>query len=264
MDVSLGAISSSSLPKVERRSYGAVSSQHKHEYHQVVLPRTGVMEIEIAGFGGGRVDRTQAAFVPKEALHEFESSKGSEFVVLDISTNHFMGLRNGYCAIDYLVTKTFFPMTARLEHLVAYAASFEPQEGKLPVSGAWASLFIEDTVRVVSETLGLQQGSLSKACNFIETHLGETLSVAQIARVAGMSTRSLHSLFRDKMQTTPYAYLMLRRTARALLLLENTSKSIGEIAFLTGHADQSALTHTLKKFHGITPAAYRRHCATKD
>lgn len=53
------------------------------------------------------------------------------------------------------------------------------------------------------------------AKDFIEQHLAEPLTVGDIARAAGVSERTLQSLFRDELWTSPMAYVRDRRLERA-------------------------------------------------
>lgn len=250
------------LPKLERRSYASAVARHKHDFHQVVLPREGAMEIEVAG-RGGVVNAAQGAFVPGGEVHEFVSSDPSDFIVLDIDTSHFTSLRNGISVLDDYAHKTFFPMTPRLHLLVSYAASFKTT-GALPISRAWATLFIKDSARQLVETGRRRSTRVGRACLFIEKSLAEPLTVAAIARAAGISERGLHDRFQRELGISPFAYLTERRTARALALLEQTGQPIHEIAVLTGYSDQSALTRALRKARGVTPAAFRRRCAGRS
>lgn len=251
------------LPKVERRGYAASVARHKHDYHQVVLPRAGAMEIDIAG-RGGFVNAAQGAFVPGGSVHEFVSSDRSDFIVLDIETSYFTGLRDGLCVLDDFARRTFFPMTPRLQLLVSYAASFGTAPGALPISGAWATLFIEDAALQIVDVGGARSRVVSRACQFIEENLAQPLTISMIARAAGVSERGLHDRFGRELRTKPFAYLTERRIARALDLLEQTGKPIEEVAFLSGYADQSTLTRALRKSRGFTPAAYRRKRAGRS
>jgi len=52
--------------------------------------------------------------------------------------------------------------------------------------------------------------------------------------------------------------LMEMRLDAALDLLANTELPIADIALLTGHADQSALTRRLRQSRGITPLRFRK------
>ena len=65
------------------RRYGADAPPHAHAFDQIVLPRRGVLEMEIDG-KGGRVDPGRAAVVPPGARHAFAATGENLFVVADI------------------------------------------------------------------------------------------------------------------------------------------------------------------------------------
>lgn len=50
-----------------------------------------------------------------------------------------------------------------------------------------------------------------KALNFIETHLGDALTVADIARSVHLSKRSIQQVFHDELGVSPMAYVQRRR-----------------------------------------------------
>jgi len=50
------------------RKYLAESTLHRHEYHQIVLPRVGNLELEVEG-QGGRVEHGVGAFIIAGARH---------------------------------------------------------------------------------------------------------------------------------------------------------------------------------------------------
>lgn len=242
------------LPRLETRRYGAGTARHRHPFHQIVLPRTGEMRIDIDG-REGLLGRQRAAFIPAGAPHAFEARGAHDFLILDLPREPRP--RPGTGALDQLAQTVFFPLTPALDQLIAYAAGF--RDLRLPDPAAWVALLIATAAPGRPEVpSGAPTGALARARAHIEAHLGAPLGVAQIARAAGTSERVLHRLFRAGLGCAPHGYLARRRAERALDLLARTPLSIAEIAHLTGHADQSALTRALKRQLGVTPAAYRR------
>ena len=79
-----------------------------------------------------------------------------------------------------------------------------------------------------------------------------------MARAAHMSVSSLHRAFRDELQTTPLAWLTDVRLRWVCGQLATTTLPIAQLAMLAGYADQSALTHAMRRAMDITPMAYRR------
>ncbi len=82
-------------------------------------------------------------------------------------------------------------------------------------------------------------------------------TLADVADRLAMSSRTLQRRLAD----TGLAYQDLVAEARRSLsehLLQQTDFALAEIAFLTGFSDQSTFTRAFKRWHGQTPARFRR------
>lgn len=84
------------------------------------------------------------------------------------------------------------------------------------------------------------------------------LSVADMARKAGMSVRSLERMFLRKFQTTPLRYLNRVRLQAARHALVHSEKDLSTIAVECGFYDQSHMTTHFKRGYGKSPSRYRR------
>jgi AraC family transcriptional regulator len=100
---------------------------------------------------------------------------------------------------------------------------------------------------------GLSREQLMRAVDYIEDQLHEDLTVAGIARAVHMSPFHFTRLFKRATGQSPYHYVIEARAKRAKALLTSRKFSISEVAHPTGFADQSHLTHHVKKFYGVTP-----------
>ena len=100
---------------------------------------------------------------------------------------------------------------------------------------------------------GLSREKLMHAVDYIEDQLHEDLTVAGIARAVHMSPFHFTRLFKKATGQSPYHYVIQARVKRAKALLKSRKFSISEVAHQTGFADQSHLTHHVKKFYGVTP-----------
>lgn len=108
---------------------------------------------------------------------------------------------------------------------------------------------------------GLSAWKLKLVVSHIEDNLESELSLAEIAKVAGVSVSHLKTLFRRSTGVPVHQYILRRRVERAKLLLQDGSLSIAQIAFATGFAHQSHLARHMRKILGVTPAAARRDLA---
>lgn len=104
---------------------------------------------------------------------------------------------------------------------------------------------------------GLPQRTLARVVEFIDTHLGEDLSLRTIAHAAEMSPSYFLTLFKRSTGLAPHQYLMTKRIEKARALLAQTKLPIVEIAAQAGFADQSHLTRLMRRHTGLTPRLVR-------
>jgi len=94
---------------------------------------------------------------------------------------------------------------------------------------------------------------------YIETHCGEDLAIADLAVIAGCRSSRFNDLFRNTTGTSPYRFVVRARLDRARhLLATDRGRSISEIATDCGFSSQSHLTGAYQKAFGETPGWTRR------
>lgn len=100
--------------------------------------------------------------------------------------------------------------------------------------------------------------SLEPLLRLIEAHLSEPWTLAEIARRAALSVRSLNRHFRAQTGTTPLQYLLRARVQRAQQLLETSALSIEQVASETGFGSVTAFRGHFQRIVATSPQAYRR------
>ncbi|PNG23560.1 helix-turn-helix domain-containing protein [Streptomyces cahuitamycinicus] len=93
---------------------------------------------------------------------------------------------------------------------------------------------------------------------WIIERLDQPLTVADLARRAGMSSRHLGRHFRAVTGTTPLQWLLTQRIRHAQELLEQTDDSVDTIAAATGMGTATTLRRHFNRTVGVPPDAYRR------
>jgi transcriptional regulator GlxA family with amidase domain len=86
----------------------------------------------------------------------------------------------------------------------------------------------------------------------------KSLTLAEIAARATMSTRSLNRHFRDQTGTTPLQWLSRQRLRRAQQLLESTDQPVEQIGAFVGFTSQTTFRERFRALIGVSPQAYRR------
>ncbi|MER5738564.1 MULTISPECIES: helix-turn-helix domain-containing protein [unclassified Streptomyces] len=88
--------------------------------------------------------------------------------------------------------------------------------------------------------------------------LDRPLTVEDLARRAGMSSRQLTRHFRAATGTTPLRWLLAQRVRRAQELLELTEDGVDAIAAATGMGTATTLRRHFRRTLGVPPDGYRR------
>lgn len=95
--------------------------------------------------------------------------------------------------------------------------------------------------------------------DWIPDHLADDLSVAALARLAGMSERHFARRFREELGTTPAAHIETMRVEAAKQLLLRGDVPIGEIASRCGFGAVETFHRVFRRSTGTTPHRYRQH-----
>lgn len=108
------------------------------------------------------------------------------------------------------------------------------------------------------QKLWAQLGPIGKAVDYIQTHLGDRVSLPEITRQAGCSERQLQRKFLRMFGITMQQFIIQSRVHAAINELVNTDRTIAEIAAQFGFTHQSAFTNQFREIIGIPPRTYRQ------
>lgn len=246
--------------RVEVRSYQPLRTEdtHVHDHHQIVLPLTGGMPLHV----GGRADTVRdgrGVFLAPQVPHRFRvEGQGNRFLVVDF-TAHAAGIPHRL--LPRLAAGTFFSLAEPARHLVRYLADLGGAPDAATAHHALALLLLEaKPAEPEASTRPPTPASarVATATAFLDAHLDQPVTVAEVARAAGLSPSHLQAEFRRQIGCGVAEYLRRARLDRAAALLVDGTRPIVDIALACGYADQTALTRALRKERGVTPGALRR------
>lgn len=129
-----------------------------------------------------------------------------------------------------------------------------------------ASVFIYDQTRAATDaqplvSLGRLQGydpRVAQAIRLMEAHVDQPLTVAAIARRAGVTPRTLEMIFRRSIGETPGAYYLRLRLNAARKLVTDTRVSMADIAERTGFSSTAAFSRAFSRAFREAPTRLRR------
>jgi len=95
---------------------------------------------------------------------------------------------------------------------------------------------------------------LGHVLDYIEAHLDQPLSLAELARVAGFSLSHFKPLFKNATGLPVHRYVLERRVERARDLLLRGERRMGEIALEAGFSHASHMARCMRRVLGASPA----------
>lgn len=98
---------------------------------------------------------------------------------------------------------------------------------------------------------------LLRAKDLADARYAEPLTVADMARAAGLSPAHFSRQFRRAFGESPHAYLLTRRLERAAALLRSTDRPVADICMAVGLSSVGSFTTSFTRMFGKSPTAYR-------
>jgi len=117
--------------------------------------------------------------------------------------------------------------------------------------------YADPSALMLGSTNGLSRERLQRVRDYIETHLEDRLTLADLAEVACLSPYHFSRSFKLAMGIGPWRYVMGRRIDRAKTLMRRTNLPLASIAVEVGFNDQSHLTSIFRRETGATPGRFR-------
>lgn len=250
-------------PILTLRQYTHDLIVHSHDHAQLVFGLSGALDFEVEGCGS-QVRQQSFVVVPAGAHHACGSPQGSRCLVLDIPDGQWVADSLGdhaEASHRLLDNPARLSLDAGQSQLVSWLANSPVNDPLIAQQGAvllLASLNHAQPVELAARRL-----PYSALDAHIEQYAAYPLQVADLARVAGLSSARLHARFMAECGQTPMDYIRSRRLHKAVGLLRETALPVGEIASRVGYSSQSAFSAAVLREFGSSPGKLRRDSYNK-
>lgn len=111
--------------------------------------------------------------------------------------------------------------------------------------------------RPPSRQPSLEPRRLQRVMDYVESRLGENISLDDLASQACLSPFHFSRLFREATGSSPHRYLTERRIVSAQQMIVSGGISLAEVALDTGFGSQANFCRAFRKATGVSPKAYR-------
>ena len=135
----------------------------------------------------------------------------------------------------------------------------EDDDSWLPIENALLELFVDNLDRRAltrPEDFEVKRNWFTELEKWMEQNLGETISLDDLALVAGVSVRSIQKAFRQYRQCTPMDALLQKRLekARDMLSMPTESATVLDVAMELGYMHPSRFAKQYKNKFGENPS----------
>lgn len=199
-------------------------------------------------------------FNPAEAASAIKIDLPYMDVVLSLSAGAMDSFTSGSkFAMPISLDASSDPVMKRLFDQLDRSESGDDDDGvyadafRLAIAARWLRLRSHEQQSVD----GLQRWRLKRVLAYIDEHIGEAISLADLAQTANLSRMYFAARFRAATGLRPHDYILRRRIDRAKELLVQGDSSLVQIALDVGFQTQAHFTTVFKRFVGTTPGRWR-------
>lgn len=99
---------------------------------------------------------------------------------------------------------------------------------------------------------------IQRSLDYIASHLGDSLTVPELADLSGLSVSRFKNRFRQEVGAPPGDYVLRSKINAACQTLSQTNTPITQLAHSLGFSSSQYFATVFRRFTGDTPTAYRR------
>lgn len=262
-DVELWRPSFAGLELTHTRTTRAAQPKHFHDAYQIGVIRQGGGTFYYRGGRHTLFAGTVAVVQAGEAHSCFTNfADGWSFSILYIDADFFNEVisaerRDAAFFPSLAVHHTGLARTA-LALFEIFARTGDPLEQESHLLEFLSGLLEHGSVSQLRKPSGREPEAVGIVKTYLHDHLGESVTLSDLAAVAGLSKFYLWRSFTHSVGMTPQVFQTSLRIIEAKTLLRR-GQPLAQIALAAGFVDQAHFTTTFKKVTGLTPGQYQRH-----
>ena len=229
-------------------SSGHLIPAHSHEWDQLLYASQGVMTIHTS-LGSWVVPPHRAAWIPAGVEHSVEMSGPVEMRTLYLPCGLSNALPRDCCTVN---------VPPLLRELILDAVNRGMLRRDIPSEDRLIGVILDQVEALPAAPLQLPMPRDTRArrvADLLRTNPAEPASLAQIAKQAGASPRTIERLFRSEANMAFGKWRQRLRLLHALRLLA-AGEPVTAVALETGYDSTSAFISMFKRELGTTPSRY--------
>ncbi|MBQ4322239.1 MAG: AraC family transcriptional regulator [Oscillospiraceae bacterium] len=261
-----------------RRAFqpGVRPTGESHPFWEFVFVEGGVLDVCVGG-KEYRLEENQLMFYPPEVIHEgktpFQQETSLAIVSFSCTAPELERLRGKVLTVEGELLPLLRETLAQGCGIFAWFDADEDGRGMYLREDAdflqlcRVKLLLE--YFLTSLLCGMEENGekdwrssydrarLDTVLRYLEAHIGEELTVEQIAKDCLLSVSVLKRLFREHIRQGVMAHFTMLKLERAKELLRSGKMTVSEISQTLGFSSQFYFSRLFKQKNGISPSEYR-------
>lgn len=223
------------------RHYSPTLKEHSHQYHQLVFPLKGSLDIQTDRHQG-LVHIGQCLIIKTGEVHGFKAHENARFIVADMQTLTKSLLKSE--APIFTVSKPLFAFLDYVDKQLSHQVDDQ-------IEATCLSLFEQ----LLNKQVCLQNYDrrIEKVIQFINDDITQTHSLLELSQLACLSLTQFKKVFKDNTRLTVQAYVTQLRMQQAKSLLVHSDIPIRFIGEKVGYQNPSAFSRKFKDYFGQSP-----------
>jgi AraC-like DNA-binding protein len=226
------------------RSYSRQAERHAHDFHQLMLPLQGVINIEVADFNG-KVAPGEGIVIQQGEMHTFTALEQAIFIVADLTV----------LPEPLQQARRHFVINSALQHFLSFVQQQLLHSADAQITETMLALFCQ----LLHQQLYLQPSDkrIQAVQSFILDNLHQTMAVSYLAQIACLSPTQFKKLFSAQTGMAPASFITHQRMEKARALLINTDAPVQYVAEQVGYTDVTAFSRRFSQYFGLSPRQIR-------
>jgi AraC family transcriptional regulator of arabinose operon len=228
----------------------------------IIVCTDGVGWVEVADQPPARVERGDAVVLAPGIRHRYEADRHDPWTIwwahaVGEDGDDFVAAIHGSSPSPVVPLHDVYAAVQSMEEAVAALEEDETMPMLVLAAGALWRVLAQITASRLRGA-GTTRDRIRQVQDFLRNNLDTTLSVPELAGMAGLSTSQFAALFRASAETSVKDYLKRLRSARARELLLTTELPVAEVAATVGYDDALYFSRQFRAVNGMSPSAFRR------
>ncbi len=230
--------------KLSIRSYSPKRRGHSHTYHQLVLPVSGVINIELNGYSGKVMPR-ECVVIKAGEMHHFTANEEARFIVADMET------------LPQNLTQSENIVFSISSSLISYL-NFVELQLESQVNTKLETEMFDIFVMLLEQQTQLKKVDqrIRSVLEYMDENFAQKITIEMLAKVAYLSPTQFKKLFKEQHGVSALQHLTKLRMEKAKALLLHTDYPIQIVAEMVGYSDMSSFSRRFSNYFGLTPREF--------